>query len=447
MEKLNELKNKIIDELETLNANEGVIQAVANAGSEAEIQNIVADWQRSEDYAQKAPMYEDAGETTPSAIPQGYVNEDPAEKIRSSFAGMPRTSMRPALALYNNANGTNFTERQVDSILSTPRDFGREKVDDFVNTYRNERRVQDSVQDVLDYQNSWLGRAIKPMAQTIDGVAGFVPNPAGYGVAAIGPMMRAYDQYRQGQNVDPYAVSQDIAMNEMGQSIGGKVLKYGANLAQRLPFVNRFAPQMVRASQAKRMDNASFMNPIMAANRRLEQLSAAKAGKSIEEQQAINQEIVKIAEWARQVGVRETQPIYERALEMAKTYSRGNEGGFVRPFSTTEKALAAVDDGMTKYGLKKVPDAIGGLFNGEQDESPLEKAKKNTRKAEIPLLKYLIKLDSLVRLGYQNSEAEYNNVSRLLGLDSLSPNDRLRYAKEAVQQDSLVDDWRTSYSR
>jgi len=446
MEKLNELKYNTIGQLEQIGAPDELIRAVADAGSEAEVQNIIAQWQRSDDYANNVQSYVDADASNVSAVvPRGFTNVDPSSKLRQDFSGMPRSSLRPALALYNNANGTNYTEPQVDSILSTPQDMTRKQVDDFVAQYKQERRVQDSIQDVLNYQNSWIGKSIKPLAQTIDGVSGFVPGLAGNATAAIGPIMRAYDRYRRGEKPDYYNLATDIGFNEMGQSLGGKVLKYGANLAQRMPYINRFAPTMIRASQAKRMDNASFANPIIALKRKLEQLASMKAGKSPREQMLINQEIVKIAEEARKLGLRKTEPIYRSAIEEAKVFSNGNTESFVRPFTTGEKVLATVDDGLTKYGFKQIPHAVNGLLSDENDGTPIEKAKESTRKASIPLLKYLIKLDSLNSLGYDKASEEYNYVSRLLGVDSLPPEERVRVAREAIAQDTLAGDWRNEY--
>lgn len=450
---ISQYQNQVVNELIELGAGQDVINAVANAANDNEVKNIIADWQRNSDdfkrvaeaFGQGVEANDDTDVKLPEvAVPHGYVNDSPEADIRSTFGGMPVEAMRPSLALYNNAKGTKYTQQQVEDVLSTPPDVNKEKVDEFVDAYKRERRVVDSLQDIQDYRNSMVGRTIRPAAQVVDAAAGFVPPPYGYAASAVGPFMRAYDSFRQGESVDPANVGQDVMFNVMGQSVGGKVLNGAANLASRIPGLRRYAPDLIRASRAKRMDNASFANPIAGANRRLDQLVAMKAGKSPEVQNKINAEIANIAEWARSIGVRETKPIFDRAMNEAQIIR--NEGeAFVRPFTTGEKVAAAVDDGMTKFGTKRIPDAIQGVFNGVPEERPMERAQQNKRKAEIPLLKALVKLDSVARLGYRNKDYEY--ISRLLNIDSLPPDARLEYAKRRIAQDSLAGDWREEYSK
>lgn len=444
MDNLLETKANVIDQLNALGADEQVILSIDSARSESEINNIIANWQRSDEYNNVSSQYSDTDLDLDAVIPRGYQNDDELSKIRKAYEGMPRENIRPSIAIYNNRYGTNFSESQVDSILSQPSEYTRDKVDDFVNQYKNERRIQDSIQNVNDYQNSFVGKSIRPLAQVVDGASAFVPYPYGLFASAIGPSMRAYDDYRNGLGFDPTRFGTDIMYNVGGQAIGGKLLNMGSNLARNIPGLQRFAPTITRASMAKKADNAGFGNAVISMQKKMEQLIASKSGKTIAEQNAINQELLRIGEWAKNVGVKETEPIYRRALEESKNFVKAGDDTFVRPFTNTERILSAVDDGVTKYGVKKLPEVYQSFFS-EHEDKPLERAIANTRKAEVPLLKYLIKLDSLARLGYRNDDYEY--VSRLLGIDSLSPNDRLRYANEALKQDSLIGNWRQEYKK
>ena len=450
MEKLNELKFNFIDQLRDVGASIDVINAVKNARNETELRNIIAAWQRSEEYQRNVEKFAKDDHPREVTVPQAYVQpKDRSAELRATFAGQPRETIRPQVALYNNSHQDAPTsERELDSILSQPQGYDKNKVADFYKQIDENRRVADSLQGIRDYENSFVGKTIKPVAQAADLASGFVPGAPGAIAAGVGPLMRAYDRYRRGEKFDQGAFTQDLMYNEVGQSVGGRVLGAAANLMHRVPipenvfprinkFVNEKAfPTMARASQARREDKAAYRNIVSGLMRELDQLVAKKRVADMYQQIPINQRISSLADILERLGLKETAGAAKMAREEAGRVYNPSVNKEVIPFTRGEQVLSGVDDAITKYGVKSSEDFVNRIVGDDElNEDPLQKYRAEERKGLDSLMAYFLKLDSLRGLGYNNPD--YDEAVKRLGLENVPPEMRGKMVADTLRTDSI----------